>query len=468
MDTSTKPVPEPAKPNIEPEAPLTDKTANDLLSKVSDMLQPTRQYYNPTTGDDSINQFQFTKEQQNQLDMMYQSSFQVGKEQVNQKLATETGSNVLDSDNAVLTQQPGSTTTAIDKAKEFVPRRVNAQPTTGPFPFPPGMAAQSNVSLQATHGLLAVVPPPMSTMLDPTVVAAFEAQNGGPQKVVYNDYSEVPDSAVVRKKTGGGVVKPFPEKLMQILDNEDSSIVTWLSHGRAFIVRSPKRFASEIMSKYFRQTKITSFQRQLNLYGFRRITQGPDLGAYYHELFLRGRPQLCKKMTRQKIKGTGHKQPTDAKSEPNFYTMKAQPGSENPAGAGENEVPFSPHLTGAASLLTGIAQGANLRSDVPLLNLSGDTSNKNATQVSTTGIKETEQGKADPLESKYGRRRAGTVEALDAMSFLANGRGLSAQKAAHAAQKAAEIATDNEKESTEVPTQNAGEAKDDKISFIKV
>lgn len=75
------------------------------------------------------------------------------------------------------------------------------------------------------------------------------------------------------------------------------------------------------MPKYFRQTKLTSFQRQLNLYGFRRITQGADAGAYYHELFLRGRPQLCMRMVRQKVKGTGHKQPTDVGSEPNFYTM---------------------------------------------------------------------------------------------------------------------------------------------------
>ena len=76
------------------------------------------------------------------------------------------------------------------------------------------------------------------------------------------------------------------------------------------------------MGGYFRQSKLTSFQRQLNLYGFRRITQGADGGAYYHELFLRGRPQLSLRMQRQKVKGTGHKQPTDVTSEPNFYASK--------------------------------------------------------------------------------------------------------------------------------------------------
>jgi hypothetical protein len=57
------------------------------------------------------------------------------------------------------------------------------------------------------------------------------------------------------------------------------------------------------------------------LYGFRRLTVGPDAGAYYHELFLRGRPSLSQRMVRQKIKGTFRKQPADASSEPNFYTM---------------------------------------------------------------------------------------------------------------------------------------------------
>ncbi|KAL7544228.1 hypothetical protein ACHAWF_007610 [Thalassiosira exigua] len=155
-----------------------------------------------------------------------------------------------------------------------------------------------------------------------------------PQKHVYHDYANVPDAHdFVRKKTGG-VAMPFPEKLMGMLDAESlrrPEVVTWLPHGRAFLVRKPKNFTSEVMGGYFRQSKLTSFQRQLNLYGFRRITQGPDGGAYYHELFLRGRPQLCMRMLRQKVKGTGHKQPTDVSSEPNFYAM--QPLSECDADA---------------------------------------------------------------------------------------------------------------------------------------
>lgn len=145
-----------------------------------------------------------------------------------------------------------------------------------------------------------------------------------PPMHAYHDYSDQPDSGkFVRKKTGG-VTVPFPEKLMNMLENESvhrPDIVSWSVHGRSFVVRRPRAFALEVMAGYFRQSKITSFQRQLNLYGFRRITQGRDAGAYYHEMFLRGKPHLLAKMVRQKVKGTGHKQPTDVSSEPNFYAM---------------------------------------------------------------------------------------------------------------------------------------------------
>ncbi|KAL7523009.1 hypothetical protein ACHAWF_000313 [Thalassiosira exigua] len=49
---------------------------------------------------------------------------------------------------------------------------------------------------------------------------------------------------------------------MDMLDRETllhPDAVSWLPHGRAFIVRKPKVFTSDVMGGYFRQSKLTSF-----------------------------------------------------------------------------------------------------------------------------------------------------------------------------------------------------------------
>ena len=125
-----------------------------------------------------------------------------------------------------------------------------------------------------------------------------------------------------RRGPRGGVTTPFPVKLHDLLDkNLHEEIISWQPHGRCFILRKPKEFVTEVMPLYFKQSKLTSFQCQLNLYGFSRLTSGHDKGGYYHELFLRGKDQLCTTMIRMRIKGTRTKAASDPESEPNFYSM---------------------------------------------------------------------------------------------------------------------------------------------------
>ena len=76
-----------------------------------------------------------------------------------------------------------------------------------------------------------------------------------------------------------------------------------------------------LQHRYFKLGKLSSFQRQLNLYGFNRITRGKDATGYYHEYFLRHREYLAKRILRKRIKGTKIKGATNPDLEPDFYKM---------------------------------------------------------------------------------------------------------------------------------------------------
>jgi hypothetical protein len=117
--------------------------------------------------------------------------------------------------------------------------------------------------------------------------------------------------AFVQDAVTNHTVVPFPIKMHEMLDAADvkgfASIVSWLpDEDNAFKVHDAEKFVNQIMHRFFKQTKYKSFQRQINIWGFERILNGPAArkGAYKHACFVRGQPSLCKGMKRQKLKGT--------------------------------------------------------------------------------------------------------------------------------------------------------------------
>jgi hypothetical protein len=135
--------------------------------------------------------------------------------------------------------------------------------------------------------------------------------------------SEIPDGPVPYNALS------FPFKLHAVLDllelKGETSVISWLPHGRAFRVQNPNAFVQVLMPRYFNMSKFSSFQRQLSLYGYLRVTNGADKGSYYHPSFLRGMPQLCRDMKRTVVNGKGVRTRPDPSQHPEFYSMSPIP-----------------------------------------------------------------------------------------------------------------------------------------------
>jgi len=173
---------------------------------------------------------------------------------------------------------------------------------------------------------------------------ASMAHNNGSKKhahiiVQHNYHDHSHDSSEMYSEehpVRGGVTTPFPLKLHEMLHKVESHglehIVSWQPHGRCFVVHKPQEFV-QLLPNYFKLSKLASFQRQLNLYGFQRITKGYDKGGYYHELFLRNRMFMAHAIQRIKVKGTGVRARSNPAQEPDFWNMPWVDAASTPTGS---------------------------------------------------------------------------------------------------------------------------------------
>lgn len=83
----------------------------------------------------------------------------------------------------------------------------------------------------------------------------------------------------------------------------DEDVATWSENGDNFVVKNVEKFASKVLPLYFKHSNFSSFARQLNFYGFRKLRSDPILTCdvdprtacyvrFYHEKFQRDKPDL--------------------------------------------------------------------------------------------------------------------------------------------------------------------------------
>jgi len=115
----------------------------------------------------------------------------------------------------------------------------------------------------------------------------------------------------------------FLRKAFHIVNTCDPAIATWSEDGLSFHVKDQDRFATEIIPKCFKHNHFSSFVRQLNFYGFRKLREDHiELDSvdeskskwchFRHPKFRRGRPDLLKEISKNTHKEVAEKTELDA------------------------------------------------------------------------------------------------------------------------------------------------------------
>ncbi|KAL8680697.1 MAG: hypothetical protein Q9186_003138 [Xanthomendoza sp. 1 TL-2023] len=151
----------------------------------------------------------------------------------------------------------------------------------GTIPILPSSMKPADGSSENVRGEPMEITPPASTTMGPPNSSPEMDHAGGPVNGVYSEASHghggpgtngLSAAAATSSQQPKVVQTAFIHKLYNML--EDSSIqnlISWSSNNESFVM-SPSADFSKVLAQYFKHTNISSFVRQLNMYGFHKVS----------------------------------------------------------------------------------------------------------------------------------------------------------------------------------------------------
>ncbi|XP_045501394.1 heat shock factor protein isoform X6 [Colias croceus] len=106
----------------------------------------------------------------------------------------------------------------------------------------------------------------------------------------------------------GASVPAFLGKLWKLVnDSETNHLISWSPGGKTFVIKGQADFARDLLPLYYKHNNMASFIRQLNMYGFHKITSVENGGLRYekdeiefsHPCFMRGHAYLLEHIKRK-------------------------------------------------------------------------------------------------------------------------------------------------------------------------
>ncbi|KAH6832484.1 heat shock transcription factor B3 [Perilla frutescens var. hirtella] len=139
---------------------------------------------------------------------------------------------------------------------------------------------------------------------------------------------------------------------MLVEDPATDEVISWNGDGTAFVVWQPPEFARDLLPTFFKHSNFSSFVRQLNTYGFRKVAT--NRWEFSNDMFRKGeRDQLCE-IRRRKAWSN--------KSQPN---VQAQAAAAAPP---ENDEQRSSSTSSSSEFTTLIVENKRLKQENGVLN----------------------------------------------------------------------------------------------------